>query len=134
MGSELWSAVDRYISERLIPADAALDGALAASRQAGLPDIAVAPNQGKWLHLMARMIGAQRILEIGALGGYSTIWFARALPANGRLISLESEAKHADVARANIARAGFGDKVEVRLGKALDTLPQLAAERAGPRC
>ncbi|HZD49754.1 MAG TPA: O-methyltransferase [Silvibacterium sp.] len=131
MSKKKWTAVDRYISEALIPTDPALESALAASKKAGLPAIAVAPNQGKWLMILAQAIGARSILEMGTLGGYSTIWLARALPADGRLISLEFDPKHAEVARANIARAGLADKVEIRVGKALDTLPQLAAEGLG---
>jgi predicted O-methyltransferase YrrM len=122
MTQELWSQVDHYLGEVLVPADPALDAALAASKAAGLPEIAVAPNQGKLLNLLARLAGARSILEIGTLGGYSTIWLARALPADGRLITLEADPKHAEVARANIAAAGFADVVDVRLGKALDTL------------
>ena len=125
MSQELWSQVDHYLGEVLVPADPALDAALAASKAAGLPEIAVAPNQGKLLNLLARLAGARSILEIGTLGGYSTIWLARALPADGRLITLEADPKHAEVARANIAAAGFADVVDVRLGKALDTLPSV---------
>jgi predicted O-methyltransferase YrrM len=129
MTQELWSQVDHYLGEVLVPADpaldAALDAALAASKAAGLPEIAVAPNQGKLLNLLARLAGARSILEIGTLGGYSTIWLARALPADGRLITLEADPKHAEVARANIAAAGFADVVDVRLGKALDMLPSV---------
>ena len=132
MTQELWTAVDSYICNLLLPPDAALTAALQAAEAAGLPPIAVSPAQGKLLHLLARMQGARNILEIGTLGGYSTIWLARALPANGRLISLEMDAKHAEVARTNIAFAGLGGMVEVRLGKALDTLPQIAAESRGP--
>jgi predicted O-methyltransferase YrrM len=132
MSTELWSAVDRYIGQHLIPDDPALAAAQAASKAAGLPDIAVAPNQGKWLSLLARAIGARRILELGALGGYSTIWLARALADGGRLISLEIDPGHADVARASVAHAGLAGKVEIRVGAALELLPQLAAERAGP--
>ncbi len=132
MTQEIWSAVDRYISELFVPPDAALSAALQASEKAGLPAINVSPAQGKLLHLLARMQGARTILEIGTLGGYSTIWLARALPAGGRMISLEADPKHAEVARANIARAGLADTVEVRLGRALDSLPQLAFERLGP--
>jgi predicted O-methyltransferase YrrM len=132
MSADLWSSVDDYICEKLIGADAALDQALAASRAAGLPDIAVSPAQGKQLHLLARMQRAERILEIGALGGYSAIWLARALPPTGRLITLEVEPRHAEVARANLARAGLASLVDVRVGKALDLLPALAAEGAGP--
>ena len=132
MNQEQWTAVDRYITEMLVPPDAALEAALEASDAAGLPRIAVAPNQGKLLQLLARARGARRILEIGTLGGYSTIWLARALPAGGRLITREVEPKHAEVARANIARAGLASVIDVRLGAALETLPRLAAERAGP--
>ena len=132
MNQEQWTAVDRYVTEMLVPPDAALDAAVEASSAAGLPQIAVAPNQGKLLHLLARVRGASRILEIGTLGGYSTIWLARALPPGGRLITLEVEPKHAEVARTNIARAGLASVVDVRLGPALETLPGLAAERAGP--
>ncbi|HTV25141.1 MAG TPA: O-methyltransferase [Polyangiaceae bacterium] len=129
---ELWTAVDRYIGETIVPSDAALDAALDASERAGLPSIAVAPNQGKLLALLATIQGARRILEIGTLGGYSTIWLARTLPVGGRLISLEVDAKHAEVARTNIARAGLAERVEVRLGRAIDLLPQLAAAGGEP--
>ncbi|MEU0402312.1 O-methyltransferase [Streptomyces sp. NPDC006197] len=127
-----WAAVDQYITETIAPADEALTAALADSTAAGLPEIAVAPNQGKLLHLLAAMQGARNVLEIGTLGGYSTIWLARALPADGRLITLEYDPAHADVARANIARAGLDKIVEVRTGAALDSLPRLEAEGAGP--
>jgi len=129
---ELWTAVDQYISEVLVPHDAALSAALESSTAAGLPPIQVAPNQGKLLHLIARIQGARNILEIGTLGGYSTIWLARALPGGGRLITLEVDPKHAEVARSNFARAGLDAVVELRLGAALDTLPQIAAEGRGP--
>jgi predicted O-methyltransferase YrrM len=132
MTQELWTAVDQYISDTLVRPDAALDAALEASVAAGLPQISVAPNQGKLLHLLARVRGATNILEIGTLAGYSTIWLARALAPKGRLITLESDAKHADVALANIARAGLAKRVEVRVGLALDTLPLLDAEGRGP--
>lgn len=132
MTQELWTAVDRYITDLLVPPDPALDAALQASAAAGLPPINVSPNQGKLLLLLARLQGARTILEIGTLGGYSTIWLARALPVDGRLITLEVDPKHAEVARANIARAGLSEVVELRLGRALDTLPQLAAEGRGP--
>jgi predicted O-methyltransferase YrrM len=132
MTQALWTEVDRYINDRLLPFDAALDSALQASVDAGLPAISVTPNQGKLLHLMARSQGARTVLEIGTLGGYSTIWLARALPPGGRLITLESEPRHAEVALANIARAGLSGVVEVRFGPALTTLPALAAEGAGP--
>lgn len=126
-----WSEVDRYITGRLHGPDDVLDATLQASAAAGLPDIQVSACFGKSLHLMARAMGARRILEIGTLAGYSTIWLARALPAGGRLISLEADPKHAKIARANVDRADLAHVVEVRLGKAVDTLPQLAAENAG---
>jgi predicted O-methyltransferase YrrM len=132
MSQELWTAVDDYFDRALVPSDPALDAALAASEAAGLPKIGVAPNQGKMLQLLARVRGARRILEIGTLGGYSTIWLARALPPDGRLITLEVDPKHAEVARRNIAGAGLADLVELRLGPALETLPKLAAEGAEP--
>jgi len=132
MTQQNWTEVDRYITDLLVAPDPALDAALAASAAAGLPPIAVAPNQGKLLHLLARMQGARRILEIGTLGGYSTIWLARALPPGGRLVTLEADPKHAEVARANLARAGLTGVVELRLGKAAETLPRMAAERPGP--
>ncbi len=127
MSREQWAAVDGYLADLFVPPDPALDAALSDSAQAGLPAINVAPNQGKLLMLLARAIQARSILEIGTLGGYSTIWLARALPADGRLVTLESDASHAEVARANITRAGLADRVELRLGRALDTLPALAA-------
>ncbi|MFD7444501.1 O-methyltransferase [Streptomyces sp. NPDC059909] len=132
MSNDRWNAVDTYFNEQLAPADEALSAAVAASDAAGLPQIAVAANQGKLLHLLALAQGARKILEIGTLGGYSTIWLARALPADGQLISLEYDPAHADVARANVARAGLDKTVEVRVGAALDTLAQLEAEDAGP--
>ena len=131
MSQELFSRVDDYIVGALVASDPSLDGALEASRAAGLPDIAVAPNQGKLLQLLAQAIGARRILELGTLGGYSTIWLARALPHDGRLITLEALEKHAEVARANFARAGLADRIELRVGAALDALPQLAREDTG---
>ena len=131
MEVELWTAVDHYLGDLLVSADPALEAALAASAAAGLPAINVSPVQGKLLHMLARAISARNVLEIGTLGGYSTIWLARALPDGGRVISLEADARHAEVARANIARAGLDDKVEVRLGMALDLLPALA-ERTEP--
>jgi predicted O-methyltransferase YrrM len=115
-----------------VPPDTALDAALEASAAAGLPPINVAPNQGMLLQILARAVGAQAILEIGTLGGYSTIWLARALPPDGRLVSLEADPDHAEIARANIARAGLASIVEVRLGKALETLPHLVEEGARP--
>jgi predicted O-methyltransferase YrrM len=132
MNQERWTAVDRYITETLVRPDATMDAVLRASAAAGLPPHNVSPNQGKLLQLLARIQGARSILEIGTLGGYSTIWLARALPAGGHLITLEANSKHAGVARANFARAGLADTVELRVGRALDTLPQLAAEGRGP--
>src|SRR5207249_5287276 len=132
MSEKLWAAVDRYIDDVLVAPDAALDAALEASKKAGLPAIAVSPSQGKLLHLMARTQGARRILEIGTLGGYSTIWLARALPADGRLITLEADPKHAQIARENISRAGLSPSVDLRIGRAIETLPQIASENAGP--
>ena len=132
MTQELWTAVDQYINGLLVPSDPALDAALEASTAAGLPSIQVSPPQGKLLHLLARLRGARNILEIGTLGGYSTIWMARALPAGGRLLTLEASAKHAEVSRANFARAGLASVIELRLGPALDTLPQVAEEGRGP--
>jgi predicted O-methyltransferase YrrM len=129
---ERWTAVDRYITDLLVPADPALEAALQASVDANLPPIAVTPNQGKLLELLARVQGARTILELGTLGGYSTIWLARALPAGGRLVTLESEPRYAELALANIARAGYAKVVELRVGPALQTLPELVAEGAGP--
>ena len=132
MEQERWTAVERFITDQLVPSDAALDAALETSHTRGLPPISVSPNEGKLLHLLARAIGARSILEIGTLGGYSTIWLARALAPGGRLITLEVDPKHAEVARGNIFRAGLEDRVELRLGRALETLPQIAAEGLGP--
>ncbi len=127
-----WVAVEEYMDELLLSPDPVLDAARKASAAAGLPDIAVTPGQGRFLQLLARMRGARHILEIGTLGGYSTIWLARALPADGRLITVEAEAKHCEVARANVARAGLSARVDFRLGEALELLPELAAEGLEP--
>jgi len=127
-----WLAVDRYIVDTLLPPDPTLDAVLAANAAAGLPAIDVAPNQGKLLYLLALLRGARRILEIGTLGGYSTIWLARALPAGGRLVTLEADERHAAVARANIERAGLAGVIEIRVGKALDSLAQLQREGGEP--
>ncbi len=132
MNQEKWTEVDQYINYLFEPADPVLDAVLAASRAGGLPEINVAPNQGKLLQLLAQSLGARSILEIGTLGGYSTIWLARALLADGKLVTLEFEPKHAEVARANFVRAGLGGKIELRLGKASDNLAQLVAEGRGP--
>jgi predicted O-methyltransferase YrrM len=129
---ERWTAVDRYFTDLLVPEDAVLDATLQDSAEAGLPSIAVTPNQGKLLWLLARVQGARAILELGTLGGYSTIWLARALPVGGRLVTLEAQPEYAEIARANIARAGLAESVELRVGPALETLPQLVAEEAGP--
>ena len=132
MSEQQWLAVDPYLTDLLVAPDPALDGALRDSAAAGLPAIQVSPNLGKLLHLLARMHGARRILEIGTLGGYSTIWLGRALPPDGKLVTLESEARHAEVARANIQRAGLSGLTEIRLGRALETLPQIQADCGGP--
>src|SRR5882724_5863926 len=122
MSLEKWTAVDHYITDLLVPADDALDAALAASAAAGLPHINVTPNLGKFLWLLAKIQGARNILEIGTLGGYSTIWLARALPSDGKLITLEIDPKNAEIARANIARAGLSNMIDLRIGTALETL------------
>jgi predicted O-methyltransferase YrrM len=132
MAEEPWKAVDRYIVDLLVGSDPALEAALHDSETAGLPPIAVAPNQGKLLGLLARMVDARSILELGTLGGYSTIWLARALPTDGSLITLEANPEYARVAHANIARAGLDGVVELRVGPALQTLPQIADEGRGP--
>jgi predicted O-methyltransferase YrrM len=130
--SERWKQVDAYVEDLLIDRDEALASTLRASEAAQLPSINVTPAQGKFLHLLARSIGARRILEVGTLGGYSTIWLARALPDGGALVTIEADARHAEIARSNIARARLADVVSLRLGRALDVLPQLEDERAGP--
>ncbi len=126
MSQKTWSAVDDYLNDSIVRPDDALSAALETSRAAGLPEIAVTAAQGKLLNLQARSMGARRILEIGTLGGYSAIWLARALPAGGRLISLEYRAQHAEVARSNLARAGLADVAEVRVGRGLDLLQSLS--------
>jgi len=128
----VWTAVDQHFTNLFIPADPILDAALAANAAAGLPSIDVAPNQGKFLNLLARITGARRILEIGTLGGYSTIWLARALPPDGHLITMEFDPKHAAVAKSNITNAGLSNLVEIRIGAALDSLAQLATESPAP--
>ncbi len=132
MDDDLFAAVDRYVAALFIGEDAALDAAVADSESAGLPAIQVSPVQGRLLHVLARLARARRILEIGTLGGYSTIWLARTLPTDGQLITLEYEPRHAEVARANLVRAGLAERVEVRVGRALDTLAALAAEGTAP--
>jgi predicted O-methyltransferase YrrM len=123
--TDVWNEVDAYVTERLVGEDPVLAAALADSAAAGLPPIAVSAPQGKLLQLLARAIGARAVLEIGTLGGYSTIWLARGLAGGGRVDTLEVNPRHAEVARANLARAGLADVVEVRVGPALDTLPTL---------
>ena len=132
MAEDQWTEVDQYFSESLLPSDPILESALEASVAAGLPAISVSPNQGKLLQMLAQIVGAHSILEIGTLGGYSTTWMARGLRAGGRLITLEVDPKHAEVAQLNISRAGLRDVVEVRIGNAVEILPQLSAERRGP--
>jgi predicted O-methyltransferase YrrM len=132
MSKEIWAAVDEYFGKHLLTPDNALDEALASSTANGLPAIAVSPLQGKQLLVLAQMQNARNVLEIGTLGGYSTIWLARALPADGHLVTLEFSPKHAEVAQANIARAGLSQLVEIRVGPALESLPRLAAEKKGP--
>ena len=127
-----WAAVDAFLDATLVREDEALQAAVRESAAAGLPSIAVTPSQGKLLHQLALMVGARRILEVGTLGGYSAIWMARALPPDGKLITLEIEAKHAEVAARNFVRAGVADRVEIRRGPALETLPRIAADALGP--
>lgn len=131
-GLDLWSAVDGYFGQAMMADDPILDQALDAQRAAGLPEINVAPQQGRLLQFLIRLGGARRVLEIGTLAGYSTIWMARGLPAGGRLVTLEFDPKHAEVAQANLVRAGLADRVDVRVGPALETLPGLAGEGVGP--
>ncbi|ROQ68935.1 FkbM family methyltransferase [Streptomyces sp. 840.1] len=132
MTQALWAEVDDYFNALLVGSDEALDAAVEASEKAGLPAIQVAANQGKLLNLLARLQGARTVLEIGTLGGYSTIWLARALPEGGRVVTLEADPECAEVARRNIERAGLADVVEIRVGLALDTLPALAEQGYGP--
>jgi predicted O-methyltransferase YrrM len=132
MSQPRWSEVDAYVEQQLLGPDAALEGALQASAEAGLPAIALTPSQGKLLHLLARMHGARSVLELGTLGGYSTIWLARALPADGRLITLELNPDYARLAAANIERAGLAGLIKIEVGPALEQLRTLIAEGAGP--
>jgi predicted O-methyltransferase YrrM len=132
MSEQLWAAVDGYIAGHLLPKDPELDAALAASEIAGLPRAQITPAHGKLLELLARIAKARKILELGTLGGYSTIWLARALPPDGELISLELDAGYAEIATTNLANAGLAERVQIRTGPALQTLPALAAEDAGP--
>ena len=132
MAEDQWSEVDAYLADRLIPGDPVLDAVLEANAAAGLPAIDVSAVQGKLLHLLARIARAERVLEIGTLGGYSTIWLARALPENGRVITCEVDPGHAEVARSNFRRASLSDRIDLRLGPALETLPKLLAEGGQP--
>jgi predicted O-methyltransferase YrrM len=132
MNPELWTRIDHYIEERLVPHDLVLAAAIAASDAAGLPAIAVSAAQGKMLHLLARLARATRILEVGTLGGYSAIWLGRALPPGGRIVTLEVDRRRAEVALGNLRHAGLDAAVDVRVGAALETLPALERERAAP--
>jgi predicted O-methyltransferase YrrM len=132
MNDETWSAVETYFDGQLVPSDPALEAALQASTEAGLPSIQISFSQGKLLHLLALSQGARRILEVGTLGGFSTLWLARALPADGRLLTLELEPRHAEVARGNFVRAGLADRIDLEVGPALDTLARLRLERVAP--
>jgi predicted O-methyltransferase YrrM len=132
MSAKDWTRVDEYLAGRVVPRDPSLEAALAANAKAGLPQIDVSPLFGRFLHLTARAIGARRILEIGTLGGYSSIWLARALPENGSLITLEVDPRHAAVARRNVDAAGIGAKVDIRIGPALQSLAAIAAGNPAP--
>jgi predicted O-methyltransferase YrrM len=132
MDQARWTEVDRYLDEMIVGSDAALDAALVDVAAAGMPPISVTPAQGKLLHIQARMIGARRILEVGTLGGYSTIWLARAVPPDGMVVTLEIDTGNAAVARASIERAGLSDRVDIRTGRAVDTLAALETERVEP--
>jgi predicted O-methyltransferase YrrM len=132
MGEELWTSVDGYFNESVVGTDAVLDAAAGAAAAAQLPPVSVTPAYGKLLHLIARAQKATRILEIGTLAGYSTIWLARAVPADGRVMTLDVNAKHAEIARANLGRAGVADRVEIRVGPAVETLSQLARDGESP--
>lgn len=132
MNDLLWTKVDRYLANALLPEDLILEEVLRSSEAADIPSIQVSALQGKLLMLLVQAQGARRILEIGTLAGYSTIWLARGLPDGGRIVTLEADAHHAQIAQSNIAKAGYANKVELRLGRALKTLPILANERIGP--
>jgi len=132
MNQQLFESVDQYISQLFHDEDDCLKATEESIIQSGIPQISVSPNQGKFLHILAKLCNAETILEMGTLGGYSTIWMARALPGNGKLVTLEIDKKHADVAQQNFYRCGLAEKIEIRLGKAIDILPQLKAEGAGP--
>jgi predicted O-methyltransferase YrrM len=132
MSQDIWTSVDSYLGEVLVRQDRHLDAAVAASDAAGLPPIQVSPPQGKLLAILIEMMGAKSVLEVGTLGGYSTIWMAKSLPANGRLVTIEIDPKHAEVAQQNFNRAGLGDKIELRTGNARDILPDMIDDGAGP--
>jgi predicted O-methyltransferase YrrM len=132
MNQEQWASIDQYFAKALLRPDPVLDAAIASNANAGLPAIDVSPTQGKFLHLLAMIQGARRILEIGTLGGYSTIWLARALPENGLLVTLEADPRHAEVARQNLERAGVAGKVQIVIGRALETLPGLKSRFQDP--
>lgn len=132
MDQQLFESVDQYISELFHDEDDCLKATEQSIIESGIPQISVSPNQGKFLHILAKLCNAKKILEMGTLGGYSTIWMARALPENGKLVTLEIDKKHAEVAQQNFSRCGLAEKIEIRLGKAIDILPQLKTEAAGP--
>ena len=132
MSQELWTSVDNYLGEVLVRQDRHLDDAVAASDAAGLPSIQVSPPQGKLLEILIQMMGAKTILEVGTLGGYSTIWMARSLPADGRVVTIEIDPKHARVAQENFSRAGLAEKIDLRTGNAREILPAMIEEGAGP--
>ncbi|WP_420404766.1 O-methyltransferase [Nisaea sp.] len=129
---QTWEAVDDYFTQTLVPEQAAFGKALDASDASDLPAISVSANVGKFLQLLVRMIGARKVLEVGTLGGYSTLWFASALPEDGKVVTLEYEPLHAEVARGNFREAGFSERIEVRVGAALESLPGVAADGIGP--
>ncbi|HTL67211.1 MAG TPA: O-methyltransferase [Lacunisphaera sp.] len=132
MSQETWAAVDRYIEDKFLPADPVLDAALKACAAAGLPEIQVTPPQGQFLQMLACIRQARRILEVGTLGGYSTLWLARALPAGGRVVTIELESRHAEVARANFVAAGLADRIDLQVGRAADVLARLATAGGPP--
>jgi caffeoyl-CoA O-methyltransferase len=132
MNQQLFESVDQYISQLFHDEDDCLKTTEESIIQSGIPQISVSPNQGKFLHILAKLCNAKKILEMGTLGGYSTIWMARALPENGKLVTVEIDKKHAEVAQQNFNRCGLASKIEIRLGKAIDILPQLKTEGAGP--
>lgn len=132
MNNEIFEKVDNYISELLAPEDKALKDATKLLELKSIPNISIAPNQGKFLQVLAIICNAKRVLELGTLGAYSTIWIARALPEDGKVITIESDPLHAEIARINIEKAGLASKIEIRIGAALDILPQIESEQSGP--